>query len=76
MPQLFSIIRIPSPDKYSVRSLISPQVPSRVFARDMGTVCSCHGDCCGIVGEWRALGGAHETESARAFKQISHYLPW
>lgn len=44
-----------------------------IFAKDMGTVCSCHGDCCGIVGEWRALGGAAEIENARAFKQISHY---
>lgn len=44
-----------------------------IFAKDMGTVCSCHGDCCGIVGEWRALGGKEEIENARAFKQISHY---
>ena len=59
--------------EYLHRSRDDGFILQHIFAKDMGTVCSCHGDCCGIVGEWRALGGAKDVENARAFQQISHY---
>ena len=59
--------------EYLRRSRDDGFILQHIFAKDMGTVCSCHGDCCGIIGEWRALGGAADIENARAFKQISHY---
>ena len=43
--------------------------PARhILAKDMGTVRPSRGDCRGIVGERRAVGGAHEIENARRYR--------
>ena len=32
------------------------------------TICSCHGDCCGIMGDWKAVG-----TTCKGYQNISHY---
>ncbi len=36
-------------------------------------ICSCHGDCCGIIAMWKALGDPTEIASSKAWDQLSHY---
>ena len=44
-----------------------------IYSKVTENICSCHGDCCGIIGMWRALGGKEDIEGSKAFSQMTHY---
>ena len=43
-------------------------VIQRMNTKEAETVCSCHGDCCGILKYWKSVGS-----SGRTYNNISHY---
>ncbi len=44
-----------------------------IYSKVTENICSCHGDCCGIIGMWRALGGKEDIEGSKSFSQMTHY---
>lgn len=43
-------------------------VMQRTLSKELETVCSCHGDCCGVLGDWQKVGA-----NTRTFQFVSHY---
>lgn len=59
--------------RYMQRSRDDGFILQGIYSKEIENVCSCHGDCCGIIAMWRALGGKQEIEGSKAFSQMTHY---
>ena len=58
---------------YMERSCEDGFILQSCFSKDTGTICSCHGDCCGICNDWRSIGDVDAVNGVKPFEQISHY---
>lgn len=51
------------------RSVDDGMILQRIPTKEAENICSCHGDCCGILSCWKMV----NTSESRTFKQISRY---
>ena len=51
------------------RSIDDGMILQRIPTKEAENICSCHGDCCGIISCWEMM----NTSESRTFKQISRY---
>ena len=55
------------------RSVEEGMILQSAFTKDSEIICSCHGDCCGILGTYQAI-GVEGCETASCFRNNSNYV--